>query len=153
MPVSCSTPHGFAIDDSQHTGYVACTDFAPSDSGRTLFENLARVDLSDPTNMKAISTDKPNELRLQGGPDIVRIEHNSALHVDVVFVGCKAGISIFDITPGKFHKLGDEIIGKATHTIAVVDLPDGIYVYLPMTIGGRPVLRVARYNPNGQSGV
>jgi DNA-binding beta-propeller fold protein YncE len=153
MPVSCSTPHGFAIDASQHTGYVACTDFAPSDSGRTLFENLARVDLSDPTTMKAIRTDDPNKLRLQGGADIVRIEHNSALNINVLFVGCQAGISIFDITPGKFHKLGDEIIGKGTHTIAIVDLPQGIYVYLPMNAGGRPILRIAKYNPNGQSSV
>jgi hypothetical protein len=152
MPASCSTPHGFVIDTAQHTGYIACTDFASSDSGRTLFENLARVDLSDPTNMKPINDD-PRKLRLAGGPDIVRIEHNSALNVNVVLVGCKSGVSIFDITPGKFRKLGDEVIGKATHTIAVVDLPDGIYVYLPMTIGGRPVLRVTRYNPNGQSGV
>lgn len=151
MPVSCSTPHGFAIDASQHTGYVACTDFAPSDSGRTLFENLARVDLSDPTAMKAIptTTDDPNKLRLQGGPDIVRIDQNSALNIDVVFVGCQAGISIFDITPGKFHKLGDEIIGKGTHTIAVDSATQA--AYLPMNSGGRPVLRVAKYNPNGQS--
>jgi DNA-binding beta-propeller fold protein YncE len=150
MPVSCSTPHGFAIDAAQHTGYIACTDFAPTDSGRKLFENLARVDLSDPTTMKVIPTD-PTTTRLQGGPDIVKIDHNSALNVDVLFVGCQAGISIFDITPGKFHKLGNEIIGKGTHTIAVVDLPQGIYVYLPMNIGGRPVLRIAKYNPNGQS--
>jgi hypothetical protein len=150
MPVSCSTPHGFAIDAAQHTGYIACTDIAPADSGRKLFENLARVDLSDPTTMKVIATD-PTTTRLQGGPDIVRIDHNSSLNVDVLFVGCQAGISIFDITPGKFHKLGDEIIGKGTHTIAIADLPQGIYVYLPMNIGGRPVLRIAKYNPNGQS--
>jgi DNA-binding beta-propeller fold protein YncE len=150
MPVSCSTPHGFAIDASQHTGYIACTDLAPADSGRDLFENLARVDLSDPTAMKVIPTD-PNTTRLQGGPDIVRIDQNSSLHIDVVFVGCQAGISIFDITPGKFHKLGDEIIGKGTHTIAVD--PETQTVYLPLVIGGRPVLRIAKYNPNGQSSI
>ena len=148
MPDSCSTPHGFAIDASQHTGYVACTDFAPSNSGRTLFENLARVDLSDPHAMKVIPTD-PKTVRLAGGADIVRIDQNSALNIDVVFVACQSGVSIFDITPGKFHKLGDEIIGKGTHTL-VVD-PATQLVYLPMNIGGRPVLRIAKYNPNGQS--
>src|SRR5205085_8510141 len=45
LPASCSTPHGFAIDASQHSGYIACQDAAPSNSGRTLFENLVRVDL------------------------------------------------------------------------------------------------------------
>ncbi|HEU0003336.1 MAG TPA: hypothetical protein VFQ36_20685 [Ktedonobacteraceae bacterium] len=148
MPDSCSTPHGFAIDASQGTGYVACTDFAPSNSGRTLFENLARVDLSDPHAMKVIPTD-PKTVRLAGGADIVRIDQNSALNIDVVFVACQSGVSIFDITPGKFHKLGDEIIGKGTHTL-VVD-PATQLVYLPMNIGGRPVLRIAKYNPNGQS--
>src|SRR5205085_12243067 len=54
LPVSCSTPHGFAIDASQHTGYIACNDSAPSNSGRTLFENMVRVDLVDPTAMLVI---------------------------------------------------------------------------------------------------
>ena len=149
LPASCSTPHGFVIDAAQHTGYIACTDAAASDSGRTLFENLVRVDLGDPTAMKVIPTD-PNKARLQPGPDIVRIDQNPSLHIDVVFVACKAGISIFDITPGKpFTKLGDEIVGKGTHSL-VVDAATQL-VYLPIIIGGRPVLRIARYNPNGQS--
>lgn len=152
MPASCSTPHGFAIDAPQHTGYIACTDVADASSGRTLFENLARVDLSNPAAMTVMQTD-PLTARLAAGPDIVRIDHNSALNVNLLFVGCNSGISIFDITPGHFHKLGDEIMGKATHTIAVVDLPTGIYVYLPMNIGGRSVLRIAKYNPNGQSNI
>jgi len=148
LPASCGTPHGFAIDASQHTGYIACTDSAPSDSGRTLFENLARVDLGDPTAMKVIPTD-PSKARLEPGPDIVRIDQNPSLHIDVLFVACKAGISIFDITPGKFTKLGDEIVGKGTHTL-LVD-PSTQLVYLPIITGGRPILRVARYNPNGRS--
>jgi len=148
LPVTCSTPHGFAIDASQHTGYIACTDVAPTSSGRNLFENLVRVDLSDPTTMKVIKTD-PSTTRLQGGADIVRIDQNSSLNIDILFVACQAGISIFDITPGKFHKLGDEIIGKGTHTIAIDTKTQT--VYLPIIIGGRPVLRVARYDPNGQS--
>ncbi len=98
--------------------------------------------------MTVIPTD-PNITRLEDGPDIVRFDKNSALHIDVLFVACKAGISIFDITPDHFHKLGDEIVGKETHTIAIDEATQ--YVYLPITIGGRPVLRVARYNPNGQS--
>jgi len=148
LPVTCSTPHGFAIDTSQHIGYIACTDVAASSSGRNLFQNLVRVDLSDPTTMKVIPTD-PSSARLQGGPDIIRIDQNSALHIDVLFVACQAGISMFDITPGKFHKLGDEVIGKGTHTLAVD--PATQTLYLPITIGGRPVLRIVRYNPNGQS--
>ena len=148
LPVTCSTPHGFAIDTSQHTGYIACTDSAPTNSGRALFENLVRVDLSDPAAMKVIPTD-PRAARLQSGPDIVRLDQNTALHIDVLFVACKAGISIFDLTPGKFRKLGDEVIGKGTHTIAIDPVTQKIYV--PIIIGGRPVLRVAQFDPHGQS--
>jgi DNA-binding beta-propeller fold protein YncE len=148
LPVTCSTPHGFAIDTSQHTGYIACTDVAPTNAGRTLFENLVRVDLGDPTAMKVIPTD-PRTTRLEGGPDIVKLDQNTALHIDVLFVASKAGISIFDITPGKFRKLGDEIIGKGTHTIAIDPMTQRIFV--PIIIGGRPVLRVAQFDPNGQS--
>ncbi|TMF45394.1 MAG: hypothetical protein E6I32_13350 [Chloroflexi bacterium] len=149
LPVTCSTPHGFAIDASQHTGYIACTDAASSNSGRNLFENLVRVDLGDPAAMKVIPTD-PKQTRLQGGPDIVRIDKDPdpKSNIDVLFVACNAGISIFDITPNKFRKLGDEIVGKGTHTLAVD--PDTQTVYLPIVIGGRPVLRIVRYNPNGQ---
>jgi hypothetical protein len=148
LPVTCSTPHGFAIDTSQHIGYVACTDTAPTSSGRTLFENLVRVDLSDPTTMKVIPTD-PSATRLQGGPDIVRLDQNASLQIDVLFVACNGGISIFDITAGKFRKLGDEVIGKGTHTIAIDQGTQTVFV--PIIIGGRPVLRVARFDPNGQS--
>src|SRR5437763_563763 len=120
LPDTCSTPHGFAIDASQHTGYIASTDIASSNSGRNLFANLVRVDLSDPTTIKVIPTEA-SKTRLQGGPDIVRIDQDPKSNIDVLFVACKAGISIFDITPGpgKFKKLGDEIVGKGTHTLAV----------------------------------
>lgn len=148
LPVTCSTPHGFAIDASQHTGYIACTDIAPTSSGRTLFENLVRVDLGDPAAMKVIPTD-PRATRVQGGPDIVKLDQVTALHIDVLFVACKAGISIFDITPGKFRKLGDEVIGKGTHTIAIDPVTQKVYV--PIIIGGRTVLRVVQFDPNGQS--
>ena len=142
LPDTCSTPHGMNIDETQQVAFIACTDF---DSATQLFENLVRVDLK---TMTVIPTD-PKTTRLQGGPDIVRIDRDPSRNIDVLFVACAAGISMFDITPGHFHKLGDEILGKQTHTIAID--PATQYVYLPFTIGGRPVLRVARYNPNGQS--
>ena len=142
LPDTCSSPHGLAIDEAQQVGFIACTDF---DSATQLFENLVRVDL---TTMTVIPTD-PRTTRLEGGPDIVKIDKDPSRNIDVLFVACKAGISIFDITPGHFHKLGNEILGKQTHTIAIDQATQT--VYLPFTIGGRPILRVARYDPNGQS--
>jgi hypothetical protein len=142
LPDTCGTPHGMNIDEAQQVAFIACTDF---DAASQLFENLVRVDLK---TMTAIPTD-PKTTRLEGGPDIVRIDQDSAKNIDVLFVACAAGISMFDITPGHFHKLGDEIVGKQTHTIAIDPVTQT--VYLTFTIGGRPVLRILKYNPNGQS--
>lgn len=142
LPDTCSTPHGMNIDETQQVAFIACTDL---DAATNLFENLVRVDLK---TMTVIPTD-PRTTRLENGADIVRIDQDSARNIDVLFVACAAGISIFDITPGHFHKLGDEILGKQTHTIAIDQATQA--VYLSFTIGGRPVLRVARYDPNGQS--
>ncbi len=138
LPVTCSTPHGLAIDSQQHVGFIACTD--ASSSPQNLFENLVRVDL---TTMRVIPTD-PAKVKLESAPDIVVIDNS--LHL--LFVGCKGGISIFDEQAGEFHKLGDEVLGKLTHTIAIDEQTQE--VFLPIFIGGRPVLRVARYNPNGE---
>lgn len=142
LPATCSTPHGMNIDEAQQVAFIACTDF---DSASQLFENLVRVDLK---TMTVIPTD-PKTTRLEGGPDIVRIDKDPSRNIDVLFVACAAGITMFDITPGHFQKLGDEIIGKQTHTIAIDQATQT--VYLPFNIGGRPVLRILRYNPNGQS--
>lgn len=142
LPNTCSTPHGMNIDEAQQVAFIACTDF---DSATNLYENLVRVDLQ---TMTVIPTD-PRTTRLEGGPDIVRIDKDPSQNIDVLFVACAAGITMFDITPGHFHKLGDEILGKQTHTIAIDQATQT--VYLPVNLGGRPILRVIRYNPNGQS--
>jgi len=139
LPATCSTPHGLAIDSQQHVGFIACTD--SSGAPQNLFENLVRVDL---TNMTVIPFN-PSNARLAPGPDIIVID--DSLHL--LFVGCLGGISIFDEQAGEFHKLSDEFLGKQTHTIAVVDIGTLTEVFLPIVVGGRPVLRITRYNPNG----
>jgi YVTN family beta-propeller protein len=136
LPVSCSTPHGMDIDTDQQVAFIACTDF---DSARNLFQNLLRVDLR---TMTVIHPD-PLNARLAGGPDIVLIDHK----FHVLFVACKGGISVFDEKAGEFHKLGDYILGKGTHTIAIDEETQEIY--LPQFAGGRPILRIGRYYPNG----
>jgi hypothetical protein len=95
--------------------------------------------------MTVIPTD-PSTARLASGPDIVVIDNT--LHL--VFVGCVGGVSIFDVKAGEFHKLGDEVVGKQTHTIATVfdDQTQVVLVFMPIIVGGRPVLRITRYNPN-----
>jgi DNA-binding beta-propeller fold protein YncE len=136
LPVSCSTPHGLTIDSIQEIGFVACTDF---DSSRNLVSNLLRVNLR---TMTVIPAD-PMQERLAAAPDIVLLDTK----YDVLFIACKGGISIFDTKAGEFHKLGDYLLGKGTHTIAIDEETQNIY--LPQFAGGRPVLRIGRYNPLG----
>jgi DNA-binding beta-propeller fold protein YncE len=136
LPATCSTPHGMDIDTDQQVAFIACTDIDPN---RNLFSNLLRVDLR---TMTVIPSD-PTKAKLANNPDIIVIDHT--LHV--LFVGCQGGISIFDEKAGEFHKLGDYILGKGTHTIAVDEQTQEIF--LPQLSGGRPILRIGRYNPNG----
>jgi hypothetical protein len=91
----------------------------------------------------------PEQTLLAPSPDIVQVIHfKSPTPADLVFVGCGGGISVFDETGGHFTKLGDYAIGHETHTIAI-DPATG-YIYLPVpSVGGRPTLHVARYNPYG----
>jgi hypothetical protein len=136
LPDTCSTPHGMAIDEGQQIAFIACTDIDPD---RNLFSNLLRVDLRD---LKVIPTN-PANAKLAEGPDIVLIDHP----LNVLFVGCSGGISVFDEKAGEFHKLGDYILGKETHTIAIDEQTQE--VFLPQFAGGRPILRIGRYNPHG----
>jgi DNA-binding beta-propeller fold protein YncE len=136
LPATCSTPHGMDIDTDQQIAFIACTDFDPN---RNLFQNLLRVDLR---TMTVIPTD-PKKAQLAGGPDIVLIDHSQ----HVLFVACKGGISVFDEKAGEFKKLGDYILGKGTHTIAIDEQTQEIF--LPQITGGRPILRIGRYNPHG----
>jgi len=137
LPTYCSTPHGLAIDTDQHVAFIACTDFDPQ-SG--LFANLLRVSLP---SMTVIPTN-PATMRLASGPDLVRIDH--AAHL--VFVACSEGIVIFDETAGRFSRQGDAVVGRGTHSIAINEQTQEMY--FPIFAGGRPLIRVTAYNPNGR---
>ncbi len=136
LPAYCGTPHGMTIDRAQHVAFVACTDFDPQ-SG--LFQNLIRIDLR---TMTVIPAD-PNTMRLAGGPDLVRIDYSAGL----LFVAGSDGVTIFDEKAGQFHRLGVAFIGHETHTIGIDEQTQEMF--FPILSGGLPVLRVARYNPNG----
>jgi DNA-binding beta-propeller fold protein YncE len=142
VPATCSSPNGTAIDSQQEVVFIGCSDF--SNAPQNLFENVLRVDLRTMTVIKA----DPGTAKLAPGPDIMVIDQS--LHM--LFVGCAGGVSLFDEQAGQFHKLSDVLIGKDTHSIAVFDNPQTheTEVFLPIDIGGRPVLRIARYNPNGE---
>ena len=75
------------------------------------------------------------------------ISSSSTAPPQVLFVGCRGGISVFDERADHFRKLGDYHLGANTYTIAVDEQTQDLY--LPINVGGRPVLRIAWYNPSG----
>ena len=129
LPDACITPHGMTIDTSLHIAFIACVDEDPS--------SLIRVDLQ---TMKPLS-ESPWPVPLK--PDLVVLD--SALHL--VFVACGAGIAIFQENGRAFKWLGSYNFGVNTHTIAINDQTQEIYVPL-VKEGGRPVLRILRYIPS-----
>jgi hypothetical protein len=129
LPDACITPHGMTIDTSLHIAFIACVDENPS--------SLIRVNLQ---TMKPIS-EPPWPIPLK--PDIVVLDNT--LHL--VFVACGAGIAIFQEHGRAFKWLGSYNFGVNTHTIAINEQTQEIYVPL-VKEGGRPVLRILRYNPS-----
>lgn len=136
LPTSCLGPHGMALDAVQEVAFIACVEVDPANN---IAPNLARVDLR---TMRVIPADAA-AMRLAPTPDIVVLDHTA----HALLVGCRGGVSIFDERAGAFHKLGDYQMGANTHSIALDEATQ--YVYMPINIGGRPVLRIARFIPNG----
>ena len=129
LPDACLAPPGVVIDVQQREAFVACVDS----------QNLVRVDLN---TMKPFA-EAP--LPVAFNPDIVRLDHT--LHV--LFIGCAGGISVFDESGRQLKKLGDYFLGGGSHhTLAMDEATQLIYLPQP-SVGGRPVLRVIKYVPNG----
>lgn len=132
LPSDCITPHGMAIDTDLHIAFIACVDENPA--------SLIRVDLQ---TMKPVS--EPSwSVALK--PDLVVFDQ--PLHL--VYVACGAGISIFQENGRAFKWLGTYNFGVNTHTIAINEQTQEIYIPL-VKEGNRPVLRIMRYNPNATS--
>ncbi len=130
LPYSCINAHGLAIDTEQHIGFVACVDSDPP--------SILRVDLQ---TMK-VFPEPPWSVETR--PDIMVLD--PALHL--VYVACGAGISLFQENGRNLQWLANYTFGISTHTIAVNEETHEIYLPLPR-VGGRPVLRIMRYSPNG----
>ncbi len=135
LPNTCGIPHGVTLDVEQHIAFIACTE---ADSVSHLVQNLVRV------NLQSMTVIPGPILILASKPDVVVLDH--PLHM--ILVGCVAGVSVFDESNGHLRKLSDYILGKNTHTLAIDEKTQ--LVYLPIAdVGGRPTIRIARFNPNG----
>ncbi|MBA2288465.1 MAG: hypothetical protein H0W02_23560 [Ktedonobacteraceae bacterium] len=129
LPDSCVDPHGFTVDPQQRMGFIACIS-----SNR-----LQRVNL----DTLRFFSDGDQAIVLPK-PDIVVFDQTSHL----ILIGCQFGVSVLDERNGSLRKLGDFFVGKGSHTLVVDEATHTIY--LPIAnVGGRPVLRVEHYDPNG----
>jgi hypothetical protein len=131
LPMACRNAHGLGIDSQQQVAFVACIDS----------QNLVMIDIR---SNAVIGSIQPIGFK----PDIVTLD----LHLHVLFVGCASGISVFDesgVSSGQLRKLRDYTISSSSaHSIAVDE--NTHMIYIPLTdVGGRPVLRIEQYNPNG----
>jgi hypothetical protein len=127
---TCITPHGMTIDTDQHIAFIACIDADPP--------SLYRVDLQTLHPFPEL----PWPLPLK--PDMLVLDH--PLHL--LYVACGSGIALFKENGRSFQPLGSYSYGVNTHSIAVNEETHEIYLPL-VRVGGRPVLRIMRYNPNG----
>jgi len=132
LPPACSNAHGLILDSQQQVAFVACIDS----------QNVVMVDMHA---MKVIG-DVAHLQAVGVKPDILAIDHGYHL----LYVASATSISIFDeedAINGVLRKLGDFIISSSSsHTIAVDDTTHNIFIALT-DAGGRPIMRVERYNP------
>ncbi len=129
LPDQCLVPHGMVIDAQQREAFVACVDS----------QNMVHVDLQ---TMKPFAEPL---LPVAFNPDIMRLDHSS----HVLVVGCAGGISLFDESGRHLKKLGNYFLGGGSHhTIAIDETKQLIYLPQP-SVGGRPILRIIQYTPNG----
>jgi len=133
LPGECKSAHGLGIDSQQQVAFVACVDS----------HNLVMVDIRSNTVIRGI---QPVGFK----PDIITLD----THLHVLFVGSASGVSVFDeggASSGTLKGLGEVVYTISTssaHSIAVDE--NTHIIYIPLTdVGGRPVLRIEQYNPNG----
>jgi hypothetical protein len=138
LPESCSVPHALALDTAQNIAYIDCTSV---DSNVPLVQHLMRMDLN---TMKAFPDD-PRQTILAPNPNMLALDRPQQL----LFEACTGGVTVFDIRPGHFRKLGNYVVGHA-NTLSIIIDESTQFIYLPVpSAGGRPTLYIAQYNPNG----
>lgn len=132
LPNNCITPHGMTIDTALHIAFIACVDEDPP--------SLIRVDLQS----MRVFPEAPWPVALK--PDIVVLDSTHHL----LYVACGAGIALFQEQGRALKWLGTYPFGVSTHTLAVNEQTQEIYLPL-IRQGNRPVLRILRYNPNANN--
>jgi DNA-binding beta-propeller fold protein YncE len=123
LPDACVGPHGMVVDSDQEIAFVVCI----------ADDKLMRI------NLRTMQPFPDATLRqLPANCDIARLDH--PLHV--LFVGCQAGVAMFDEARGQLTSLGSQFVGgNSNHTVFINEETQEVYVPLP-NAGDRPVLRI-----------
>lgn len=138
LPESCNVPNALALDTEQQIAYIDCTSV---DSNIPLVQHVMRMDLN---TMKAFPDD-PRQTILAPNPNMMALDRPQHL----LFEACGGGVTVFDIRPGHFRKLGNYVVGHA-NTLSIIIDESTQFIYLPVpSAGDRPTLYIAKYNPNG----
>jgi hypothetical protein len=127
LPDGCIRPHGLVVDPTAHIGFLACVDVDPA--------TLIRIDLQT----MAVIQEKP--WIVEAKPDMLAFDRT--LHL--LYVASASGITVFQQNGRAFKWLGSYSFGVNTHTLAVNEQTHELYLPLA-SMGGRPVLRIMRYN-------
>jgi hypothetical protein len=127
LPNTCITPHGLLIDPTAHIGFLACVDADPA--------SLIRIDLQK----MAVISEKP--WIVESKPGILAFDRT--LHL--LYVASASGLTVFQQNGRSFKWLGNYSFGVNMHTLAVNEQTHELYIPLAR-MGGRPVLRIMRYN-------
>ena len=138
LPETCTTPHAMELDTEQNIAYIDCIAVDPN---IPLVQHLMRMDLN---TMKAFPDD-PRQTILAPNPNMLALDRPQQL----LFEACGGGVTVFDIRPGHFHKLGNYVVGHA-NTLSIIIDESTQFIYLPVpSAGDRPTLYIAKYNPRG----
>jgi hypothetical protein len=137
LPESCNFPHALELDPQANIAYMDCTEV---DADVPLVQHVMRVDLK---TMQAFPDD-PRQTMVAANPNMLALDRPQHL----LFEACAGGITVFDVRPGHFRRLGSYVIGHSTTSIIVDESTQ--LIYLPVvSAGGRPTLQIAKYNPLG----
>ena len=121
----CRGNHGLALDAADHLAFLSCED----SSTMAVFDLEAHRVLAS--------------LPMAAGADVIKFDPG----LKRVYVGCFSGfISIFQMSGGRFEKLGDFPVERRVHSLAVDERTHRVYAPEEQE-NGKPVARMMVYEP------
>jgi DNA-binding beta-propeller fold protein YncE len=123
----CEHDHSLLIDAPQRLAFIAC------DGNATLL-------VMDLGSMRVLSTQSVGD-----GVDVLALDHGTHL----LYSASESGVvSVFDEHGRAVRKVGEGYVAPEAHSVAVDEATHRIFLPL-QDVNGRPVLRIAQFQPRG----